>query len=228
MGTTFEGLGSDVKTEWSEAFHLDATAWERLEVHREALATAPLNLSRLYGERYWRYGVGDALSILELTDDWGRMVDIGSGAGFPGMILAIARPERVVVLVEARVKRAAFLENMATHLGLRHVKVVPKRAEEWLREDQLARGHFDLATARAIGSLRMAAELTLPALRKGGMAVWPRGSDAAEALQTDATFVRSLGGDGGRVHRSAGGLLLGVMKVRETPEEFPRARRPGR
>lgn len=228
MHAMFEGLDKGLKQAWTAAFRLDETAWDRLEVLREALETAPLNLTRLYGERYWVQGVGDALAILSYCDEWKRMIDIGTGAGFPGLVLAVARPQRSVVLVEARRKRADFLQVLVDRLGLAQVAVIGGRAEGGLKAGGPLREGFGLATARAIGPLRMTAELTLPAVAVGGLAVWPRGAGAEASLEAESQFVRELGGDAGRVAPSPAGWLVVVRKVRETPTRFPRERHLGR
>lgn len=227
MDVAFEGLKTELRDTWSVEFRLDGVAWERLEAHRGALATAPLNLTRFYEDQYWVKGVGDALAILKMTDRWERMVDIGTGAGFPGFVLAVARPERSVVLVDARRKRADFLRGIVERLGLTRTVVVAERAEDWLRPGASAREAFDLATARAVGNFRVSAELTLPALRVGGMAVFPRGTGAALELSAESRFLDQLGGVARRVERSPAGWLAAVEKVRATPRTYPRVRRLG-
>lgn len=122
-----------------------------------------------------------------------RAVDVGSGAGFPGLPMRIAEPSLRLTLVEAHRRRARFLETAAAELGLGGVEVVAARAEEAGRDPAL-RGGFGLAVARAVAPLPVLAEYLLPLLRPGGVMAVPKGAAAARELEEAAAALAALGG----------------------------------
>jgi 16S rRNA (guanine527-N7)-methyltransferase len=155
------------------------------------------------------------------------LVDVGTGAGFPGFVLKIVMPELHVVLVEATRKKAQFLRWCRDELDLTDVEVVAERAEAAARRDDY-RERFDVATARALGPLSVVMELTLPFCRIGGVLLASRGGDANEQADIASRVATQLGGDvrgaepvtfPGLAERKA---IVVVDKVRPTPEQFPR------
>src|SRR3954454_2541056 len=121
--------------------------------------------------------IADSLAGLEVpaVRAAGRIADLGSGAGLPGLVLAIARPEAAVVLVESVGKKCAWLERVVVELGLENVRVACARAEE------LKETGFDLVTARALAALPVLCEYAAPLLREGGVLVaWKGAVDEAE------------------------------------------------
>ncbi|MFN8638559.1 MAG: 16S rRNA (guanine(527)-N(7))-methyltransferase RsmG [Dehalococcoidia bacterium] len=121
-----------------------------------------------------------------------RVVDLGSGAGFPGLPIAIAAPSMSVTLVETHTRRAEFLRAVASELGLANVEVVHARAEDAARDPAL-REHFDVAIARALAALRVLVELGVPFLRPGGLLAAPKGSRALDELSGAAAAIQALG-----------------------------------
>lgn len=115
----------------------------------------------------------------------GRVADIGSGAGLPGIVLAIACPETSFVLIEPMERRVAWLEQQAAALGLGNVEVLRGRAE-----DVDARGTFDQVTARAVSALRTLIPLTVPLLRPGGELILMKGSGAERELAAAEKAIR--------------------------------------
>lgn len=167
-----------------------------------------------------------------LPDGSGRLVDVGSGAGFPGLPLKLALPGFQVTLVEATGKKVAFIRHAVHTLGLEGAEGVHTRAE-LLARDPDYRGAFDLAIARAVGSVSTLGELMLPLLRVGGHALLMKtmaGLD--EELDAARPGIATLGGRVGEiVPTSLPGLLddraiLVIEKIADTPERYPR--RPGR
>ena len=157
-----------------------------------------------------------------------RLIDVGSGAGFPGLVLKLVLPELDVVLLEATRKKASFLTWMAGQLGLGGVQVRAERAEEAGRDPEL-RESFDVATARALGPLPVVLELALPFCRAGGTLIAPRGASAAAAdAESSASVAAALGGRIAGVERPAiDGVaertaLVVVDKTGATPARFPR------
>lgn len=120
----------------------------------------------------------DSLAILTAIDPPAcRLLDIGSGAGFPGLPLKIVRPAWAVTLLEATARKVAFLRHVCQVLGLQGVTVVHGRAEQ-LGHDQRYRGSFDLVTARAVAALPVVLEYAAPYCRVGGTIVLPRKGDS--------------------------------------------------
>src|SRR5260370_2453493 len=111
--------------------------------------------------------VDDGLVLLESLGEAHRLVDVGSGAGLPGLPIKIARPDLDVTLIESNQAKAAFLVHACTALGLEHVEVVGRRAEEAGHDPRL-REAFDVAVARALAPLPVLVELCLPLVRVGG------------------------------------------------------------
>lgn len=155
-----------------------------------------------------------------------RLVDLGSGAGFPGLALKVARPDLDVTLVEATGKKVDFLQRAIEELGIDRVVAVHARAED-LGRDPAYRGTFDIVTARAVAALPVLMELAAPLLRSGGWALFPKGLDLAAELDAG----RAAGGVVGATVRSAARLgdaatrLVRVEKTGVTPARYPR--RPG-
>ena len=176
----------------------------------------------------------DSLSVLSVIPPAllrsGRLADVGSGAGLPGLPLRFVIPSLRVTLVEATGKKADFLRGLSEALGLCGVAVRDCRAET-LGRDPAAREAFDVVTARGVARMNTLAELTLPLSRVGGVVVASKGADAeAEAVEAE-TAIRALGGALREVRWvDVPGLdrpraLVVVDKVGHTPDRYPR--RPG-
>ncbi|KAI8469287.1 MAG: intraflagellar transport protein [Monoraphidium minutum] len=156
-----------------------------------------------------------------------RVIDVGSGAGLPGMVLAIARPHWRVTLLDSLKKRCAFLEAAAACAGAANVSVVWARAEEGGRRREL-RGRYDLAVARAVADTRVLAELCLPFVRRGGYWVAAKGAAPGAEAAAAARAVRLLGGGAVRIELVDSWAPEGqrtavvVHKERPTPDLYPR------
>ena len=120
-------------------------------------------------------------------------MDIGAGAGFPGLPLKILRPELQLTLVESIAKKAAFLRHMVDTLGLTNVEIVIARAEAAGR-DPAQRERYDVAVARAVAELRVLAEYCLPLCRIGGRFLAPKGARIEDELQAALPAIAQLGG----------------------------------
>lgn len=174
----------------------------------------------------------DSLTCLLAADfpAGARVIDVGSGAGFPGLPLKIHRPDLQVTLLEARLKRARFLEHVVQVTGLQGVEVVAGRAEEVAHRSRF-REAFDRAVVRAVGPLAVLVEYCLPFLVTGGLLIAQKSTQADAETREAAAALRELGGRVAAVRRvglPAGGegtverLLVVIEKTRATPARFPR------
>lgn len=130
--------------------------------------------------RLWERHLLNSAAIASLVPAGARVVDVGSGAGLPGIPLALARPELTVALLEPLARRVAFLTECVERLGLERVTVVRGRAEETPIRRQL--GGADVVTARAVAPLDRLAGWCLPLLRAGGLLLALKGTTAADEL----------------------------------------------
>jgi len=173
----------------------------------------------------------DALAALPVLDEAGAQtaLDLGSGGGVPGIVLALARPNTAWTLVDSVRKKTDALTGFVAALGLPNVTVLAERAEVLGRGPH--REAFDLVAARACAALPILAEYALPMVRRGGMLIAWKGQVGAEEMAAGAAASMLLGG-GEPGRRPSGVESLGdhafviVPKVASTPERFPR--RPGR
>lgn len=156
-----------------------------------------------------------------------RLIDVGTGAGFPGLVLKILVPSLEVVLLDSLNKRLDWLSEVAETLGLTGVETLHARAEEQALRPGW-RDSFDLATARAVASLELLSELCLPYVKVGGRFLAMKSVDCGEELTRAESGIRLLGGvlrphsdytiPGTQVtHR-----LVTVEKLRPTPKGYPR------
>ncbi|MGE2817529.1 16S rRNA (guanine(527)-N(7))-methyltransferase RsmG [Mycobacterium heidelbergense] len=146
--------------------------------------------------RVWDRHVLNSVAVAELLDPGDRVVDIGSGAGLPGIPLAIARPDLRVVLLEPLLRRSEFLNEVVAELGLA-VEVVRGRAEEpWVRERY---GGRDAAVSRAVAALDKLTKWSMPLLRPGGRMVAIKGERAPDELRAHRRVMAASGAVDARV-----------------------------
>ncbi|OPZ86401.1 MAG: Ribosomal RNA small subunit methyltransferase G [bacterium ADurb.Bin429] len=155
-----------------------------------------------------------------------RAVDIGAGAGFPGLPLAIRHPEVRVTLNDSVRKKVTFIEEAIAALGLDNAEAAWARAEE-LGQRPAFRGQFDIALARAVAHLGALVEYALPLLREGGRLIAMKGPNSLPEISDSARALALLGGEVAETQRLAlptgdERVLIIVRKVRPTPAKFPR------
>lgn len=151
-----------------------------------------------------------------------RIIDVGSGAGFPGLPLKLARPEIRLTLLDSVGKKTAFLEHLVARLSLPNVEVVTARAEELARSAE-HRDAYDAAVSRAVAALPVLLELCLPFLRPGGRLVATRGGDLAQQQAEAGRAVRELTARfGPSLPGLRGSGLVVVDKLGPTPARYPR------
>jgi 16S rRNA (guanine527-N7)-methyltransferase len=159
--------------------------------------------------------------------DGKRVIDIGAGAGFPGVPLAIAFPYLRVTLVEATGKKVRFLDELVRELGLENVIALKARAEE-LAHDAHHRERYDFAVARAVAYLRTLAEYTLPFVRAGGSFIAQKGPGAEDENYAAAHAIDTMGGKTRELIAydlptlDETRYLVVIDKVAPTPRRYPR------
>ena len=155
----------------------------------------------------------------------GRVLDVGTGAGFPGMPLAILCPETEFVLLDALRKRIDFLNEVIETLGLTNVTAVHARAEDFAKD---SRASFDMAVSRAVADLRTLSELAVPMVKVGGCFLAMKAADCAEEVQGAAHAFEVLGvGEPEMLsytvpHDGIERALVRLPKISDTPEKYPR------
>lgn len=174
--------------------------------------------------RVWDRHILNCAVVAELVPAGARLVDVGSGAGLPGIPLALARPDLGIVLIEPLSRRVEWLNEVIEALGL-EIEVERGRAEETavLRRWEGA----DVVTARAVAPLHRLAGWCLPLLRPGGVMLAIKGASAAAEVERDAGAVRRLGGGVPRVESCGTGIVdpASTVVVVERVVQSDRARR---
>jgi 16S rRNA (guanine527-N7)-methyltransferase len=161
--------------------------------------------------RLWDRHLLNCAVLTDLVPEGATVCDIGSGAGLPGLVMAIRRSDLQVTLVEPLLRRTTFLEEVVTLLGLANVEVVRSRAEALHGDRQ-----FDVVTSRAVAALDKLAGWSLPLVRRpGGLFVAMKGSTAADEIDTARKVIERLGGNEPElVHIGSDQLVVPTTVVR--------------
>lgn len=208
---------------------LDEAALRRYRLYYETLSekNRVMNLTAIEGEEDTaRLHFLDCAALLTLCDFSGaRVIDVGSGAGFPGLALKIARPEMDLTLLDSLDKRVKFLRETGGLLGFEDLRCVHARAEEAPAD---FRQSFDFALSRAVARLNLLCELCLPFVKVGGRFVAMKGPGAAEELAEAKKAIRTLGGETERVEEytipgtEVTHTAVIIRKIADTPARYPR------
>ncbi len=213
--------------------HVQLTAFEQYS--RELIAwNQKVNLTRIIepdeiAVKHFLDSLSANLAWPDLPPGF-ALIDVGSGAGFPGLPLKIARPDLRLTLLESTGKKTAFLRHLVDLLNLADVTILTARAEEagHLPEH---REQYDVAIARAVSALPVLAEYTLPLVKVGGRVIAQKGQDPAAEVKEAANALGILGGKLSRIlpvvvpGLEAERHLVVIQKVKSTPRQYPR--RPG-
>jgi 16S rRNA (guanine527-N7)-methyltransferase len=195
----------------------------------DLLAAERASVSSVTDDRAWKVHVEDSLTGLEVPELQvaARITDLGSGAGFPGLVLAVALPEATVDLIDSIGKKTAFIAHAAAEASIPNAVAITARAEDVAR-DESARESYDVVTARAVGRLSTLAELASPLLKQGGVLVAWKGrrdedeeqqmSRAAAPLAMSPEAILDVGHRAGSKHRH----LHVIRKSGLTPADLPR------
>jgi 16S rRNA (guanine527-N7)-methyltransferase len=160
-------------------------------------------------ERLWERHLLNCAVVAELLPERGSLVDIGSGAGLPGVVLAMLRPSLEVTLLEPLLRRSVFLEECVAELGLANATVLRARAEE----KAAARIGADVATARAVAPLGRLVGWAAPLLRPGGQLLAIKGQSAADELAAAMPVLSRLGVRSAEVLQAGHGRVVSATTV---------------
>lgn len=207
----------------SEAEKLEAYHKMLLEASKVMNLTAITDESEMADRHY-----ADSLSPLAQAGliTGGSLIDVGTGAGFPGLPLAIARPDISVTLLDSLKKRLDFLKTVIDALNITNVTLVHARAEDAAAGE--LRGKFDIVVARAVAPLPVLLEYTLPFAAIGGAVIAYKGPSAEEELESAGNALAKLGGGGAKIYDCKIGSrdwqhkLVYVKKTSDTPRAYPR------
>ena len=172
----------------------------------------------------------DSLMITKVMDMTGTMtvLDIGTGAGFPGVPIKIVYPETKVLLLDSLNKRLNFLNEVIEELGLKDITTIHSRAEELQAKGEY-REKFDLCVSRAVSALPTLSEYCLPYVKLGGKFVAYKATGADEEIEASKTAIRVLGGEiKETTHFTIKDtdyirVLISIEKVKNTPKKYPRS-----
>lgn len=167
----------------------------------------------------------DSLLFAAQPEVTGKVVDVGTGAGFPGVVAKIYKPDLALTLMEPTGKRVDFLKYLCAELGLTGVEFAKERAEEAARK--VWREQFDVACARAVAALPVLCEYCLPLVKPGGQFIALKGPEADAEAKAAANALKKLGGRyaGTRTFTLPDGSARGLVvceKISQTPTVYPR------
>lgn len=192
---------------------------------------AKLNLTRItQPEEIVTKHLLDSLLCLQSVElpKGGRLIDVGTGAGFPGIALKIARPDLLVTLLDGTFKKVGFLSEVIERLGIQGVSPIHARAED-LAQEKDHRERYDAAFARALSDLKTAAELCLGFVRLGGRFVAQKGPEIDKEIDQARPIIGQLGGVIEKTVRThipdtdIARTLVVIVKAKPTPARFPRS-----
>lgn len=210
---------------------LDPAAREALSIVLGLLAEERASVSSVVDERAWQVHVADSLTGLEVPAlrEASRIADVGAGAGFPGLVLAVALPPAQVDLIESVGRKCDFMNRAIEAAGIANATVLNSRSEEWASSE--GREAYEAVTARAVARLSTLAELASPLLKPNGTLIAWKGkrdedeeqqlSRASESLAMRPESILDVGNGAGSQHRH----LHVITKSGPTPPDLPR--RPG-
>ena len=159
-----------------------------------------------------------------------KMVDIGTGAGFPGIPLSIMNPTLKITLVDSLNKRLIFLQEVVDKLNLKNIEIVHARAEEF-GQNKKYREKFDIATSRAVANLSTLSEYLIPLVKVDGKVISMKASEAQQEISDAKNAIKILGGNIQKIEEfnlpesDIGRTVIIIKKEKQTPNKYPR--KPG-
>lgn len=172
----------------------------------------------------------DSITILKDIKDNSTIVDVGTGAGFPGIPLSIMKPNLKITLVDSLNKRLIFLQEVVDKLKLQNVEIVHARAEEF-GQNKKYREKFDVSTSRAVANLSTLSEYLIPLVKVGGKIISMKAAEAQDEINEAKKAIEILGGKIEKVEEfnlpqsDIGRTIITIKKEKQTPNKYPR--KPG-
>lgn len=191
-----------------------------IEYNQHTNLTAIKNEAEIYLKHFY-----DSLTLTKISNlENGKLLDVGTGAGFPGLVLAIVFPKLQVTLLDSNNKKITYLNQLITKLNLKNIELINQRAEIYTKNHQET---FDFVTSRAVAQLRILVEINIPALKINGSFLVMKANINDEITNATSTIEKlksqitnhlefELPYQGG--HRT----LLEIKKLDSTPKEYPR------
>ncbi len=186
------------------------------------------NLTAITDEKEFieKHIIDSAISIKYIKNE-GKLIDIGSGAGMPGIIIKILREDLDILLLDSLNKRVNYLNNTIKELNLNNIVAIHQRAEE-LSHNEDYREKFDYVTARAVASLNILLEYTIPFIKKGGRFIALKGSKGEEEIQESKNALNILSCEIIKNHKEklpyslSNRDIIEIKKLKETDKKYPR------
>lgn len=169
----------------------------------------------------------DSLTILKYIKENDTIIDVGTGAGFPGIPIAIKQKSNNITLLDSLNKRITFLNEVTTKLELENVKTVHGRAEDY-GKDKDCREKFDISVSRAVANLATLSEYLLPFVKVGGRAICMKGPDCDDEIENAQKAIKELGGQIEKIEKfklpnsDIERTIIILKKVKSTPNKYPR------
>ena len=169
----------------------------------------------------------DSLTILNEINNNSKVVDVGTGAGFPGIPLSIANESLKITLVDSLNKRLIFLQEVIDKLELKNIEIVHSRAEDF-GQNKKYRESFDIATSRAVANLSTLSEYLIPLVKINGKCICMKASDVEEEINQAKNAINVLGGTIEKIEEfklpesDIGRTIIIINKQKQTPNKYPR------
>lgn len=169
----------------------------------------------------------DSLTINKYIKEANTIIDVGTGAGFPGIPIKIVSPDKKITLLDSLNKRIVFLENVIEELQLNKIETIHDRAEEMGRNENY-REQYEVSVSRAVAPLNVLVEYLIPFVKVGGRSICMKGPKIEEELEQAKRAIEKLGGRIDKVdnfklpNSEIERNIIIIEKVRNTPKEFPR------
>ena len=169
----------------------------------------------------------DSLYCLKYIKDGDKIIDVGTGAGFPGIPIKIVSHETEITLLDSLNKRIIYLEDVINKLELKNITAIHGRAEEFGIKPEF-REKYDIVTARAVANMKVLSEYCIPFLKMGGKFICMKGSEYKEELNEASSHIETLGGKVSSIEEvilpdsDIKHTIIIIEKIKSTPKGFPR------